>query len=670
MNFAFEVAARHRAVSIHAREHAVKIALLFLLLPAVAGAAPGLIPAPRKLERGNGQFSVTPSTRIAVSSAEDRLAAESIADEIASATGHRPGIGAGGSIVLARKADSTLGDEGYRLVVTPKRVVISAPTAAGVFYGAQTLRQLVSGKTIPQVSIEDVPALRWRGVHDDVSRGPVPTLDAMKRTVRTLAEYKLNLYAIYMEHVFAYREHPLIAPPEGALTAAEIKELVEYAKRYHVTILPEQQTFGHLHHLLKHEKYADLAETPHGHVLAPVQNGTYELIRSLYDELVPLFPGPFVHIGGDETWELGEGQTHARAAQVGIGRVYLEHLQKVAQILAPHKKRLMFWGDVAVHHPQLLDVLPKDMIAVVWDYEPKPSYEAEIAPFRRAGFDVFVSPGARNWYWMWPDLDDALANVRGLTRDAKKTGAIGMLNTTWDDDGEALFGMTWPQLVFGAACAWQSDCSIEDFRDTYDWAFYRAEGHELSGAIAELSHIHALLDKAGLEPSDEAFYFSPFSASGAQQAQKAQAVAHELRLAAERAVATVRSHPPVRLHGETLDLVEFAGSRIDLYGMKLQYTRDIAAIYSDAQKNVRDKTRVLHDLNELSGINGRLADLRDEITRLRDRYVELWRRENRPYWLGNVLLRWDGLAGELQTKIQAIRAARANYLQNGSLPNL
>ena len=670
MNFAFEVAARHRRVPFHARANAVKLALLFLLIPALASAAPGLIPAPRKLETGAGQFSVTLSTRIGVSNADDRLAAELIADEIAGATGHRPAIGASGSIVLARKADASLGDEGYRLIVTPRRVLITAPTSAGVFYGAQTLRQLVTGKAISQVTIEDVPALRWRGVHDDVSRGPVPTLESMKRTVRTLAEYKLNLYALYMEHVFAYREHPLIAPPEAALTAADMKELVEYARRYHVTIVPEQQTFGHLHHLLKLEKYAELAETPHGQVLAPVQSGTYDLIRSLYDELVPLFPGPFVHIGGDETWELGEGQTHARAEQVGIGRVYLEHLQKVAQMLAPHKKRLMFWGDIAVHHPELLGVLPKDMIAVVWDYEPKASYEAEIAPFRKAGFDVFVSPGARNWYWMWPDLDDALANVRGLSRDGKKAGAIGMLNTTWDDDGEALFGMTWPQLVFGAACAWQSDCSIDDFRDAYDWAFYRAEGHELAGAIAELSHVHALLGKVGLEPSDEAFYFSPFSAAGAQQAQKGQAAAHELRLDAERAIAAVRSHPPVRLHAETLDLIEFAGSRIDWFGMKMQYTRDIAALYADAQKNLRDKTRVLHDLGEIAGMTGRIADLRDELVRLRERYVELWRRENRPYWLGNVLLRWDNLTSELQTRIQSIRAARATYLQNGTLPNL
>jgi hexosaminidase len=664
--------------------------LFLLFVPTIASALPPLIPAPRKIEAGTGQFTITSATRIAIRSHDDRLAAETIADEIAGATGHRPAIGASGAIMLSRKPDPALGEEGYRLTVTRERVVITAPTGAGVFYGAQTLRQLVVGPEgggaptgsagrgggihppvgsfIPQVTIEDVPAMRWRGVHDDVSRGPVPTLDAMKHTVRTLAEHKLNVYALYMEHVFAYREHPLIAPPEGALTAAEMKDLVAYAQRYHVTILPEQQTFGHLHHLLKHEKYADLAETPHGHVLAPVRDATYDLIRSLYDELVPIFPGPFVHIGGDETWELGEGQTRARVAQVGLGRVYLEHLQKVAQILKPHGKRLLFWGDIAVHHPQLLDVLPKDMIAVVWAYDPRPSYESQIEPFRKAGFDVFVSPGANNWNVMWPDLDAALVNVRNLSRDGKHTGAIGMLNTTWDDDGEALFGMTWPALVFGAACSWQTDCSIEDFMNGYDWAFYRAEGHELAGAIAELSHIHGLLEKVGVDPTDEAFFVSPFSPQGAQLAQKAGPQAHELRLAAERAIATVRSHAPVRAHADTLDLIELAASRLDLFGMKLQYTKEIAGFYADAAKNPHDRSRVLRNLNEIVGINGRIADLRDETACLRDRYAELWRRENRPHWLGNVLVRWDALSADLYAKIVSVKTARFLYLQTGQLP--
>src|SRR2546422_10569086 len=82
----------------------------------------------------------------------------------------------------------------------------------------------------------------------------------------------------------------------------------------------------------------------------------------------PLFPGPFLHIGADETWELGSGQSKAQAEAIGLGRVYLEHLRRVAEILKPYHKQLLFWGDIAVRYPELLATLPKEMIAVPWAY--------------------------------------------------------------------------------------------------------------------------------------------------------------------------------------------------------------------------------------------------------------------------------------------------------------
>src|SRR5947209_17169156 len=121
---------------------------------------------------------------------------------------------------------------------------------------------------IPAVRIRDWPAMKWRGVHDDISRGPVPNMDFIKEQIRTEAEYKLNMHSLYIEHVFDYAQNPLIGPEEGSLSPAQIKELVDYGKRYYVTILPEQQAFGHLHHVLKWELYDELGETPHGHVLA------------------------------------------------------------------------------------------------------------------------------------------------------------------------------------------------------------------------------------------------------------------------------------------------------------------------------------------------------------------------------------------------------------------
>ena len=127
--------------------------------------------------------------------------------------------------------------------------------------------------------------MRYRGIQDDLSRGPFPTLEFQKHQIRVFAAFKANIYSPYFEHTLLYPNQPLAAPPGSALTPAEAKELVAYARQYHVTILPEQEAFGHLHHVLKYDLYQDVAETPHGHVLAPGQPGTLPLIKDWFTQI-------------------------------------------------------------------------------------------------------------------------------------------------------------------------------------------------------------------------------------------------------------------------------------------------------------------------------------------------------------------------------------------------
>ncbi|HEY7910745.1 MAG TPA: family 20 glycosylhydrolase [Blastocatellia bacterium] len=669
-----------------------------------------LVPEPRQVTRREGEFHINRKTRIVINSAsrdEDRVAADTLAEEIESATRLRPRITSSrfvprsNVIYLVRPVndkksarlleqsglaiDEGFDQEGYVIDATKDRVVVAARSAQGIFYGAQTLRQMINradpaqpGRgsravlaVCPAVAIKDWPAMRWRGLHDDISRGPVPTLDYFKKQIRIISGYKLNLFSLYIEHTFDYQKHPLIGPKEGALTAAEVKELVEYARRYHVTILPEQQAFGHLHHVLKHEKYNHLAETPHGHVLSPVNEETYELIKDLYDELVPLFPGPLFHIGADETAELGRGQTKARADEVGIGRVYLEHLKRVAEMMKPYNKRLMFWGDIAMKYPELLGILPKDIIAVAWNYGAGQSFDALLKPYKDAGLELFVAPGANNWNRIFPNLDVAYINIKNFVRDGQKFGALGMLNTTWDDDGEALFSMTWPAVVFGAAAAWQQgESSIESFKAKYDWAFYRNRDTVFRDAIQNLARAHSILREAGVGDAwDEAFWADPFTETGANYIEKAAERARDLRLAAETALEILyRNRDKARLNQETLDYLIFAGLRLDLLGMKIQFAEEIGKFYWEAYLNMANRRLVLRNLNQISGVNARLESLRDATTRLREMYRELWLKENRTYWLGNVLVRFDNLASLFQSKIQAVAAAEQQYREQQTLP--
>src|ERR1051325_1834923 len=288
-----------------------------------------VIPAPKTVEFGAGSFAIDRRVRVIVAdskSADDRFAAEDFSEDLKTTAGVALPVGKGKSrrdIVIGEidfpaiaetlrrngiSVAAALTDEGYVLFANSEQVVVAGKTAAGTFYGLQTLKQLVRGEGarafIPAVKIIDWPTMRWRGVSDDISRGPVPTVNYIKRQIRTEAFLKLNLHSFYMEHTFASESHPLIGPEGGSLTPAEITELVAYARNYHVELVPEQQTFGHLHKARRLEKYAELGETLYGDVLSPQQRASYQLIADWYKELNELFPGQFFHIGEDETFEL------------------------------------------------------------------------------------------------------------------------------------------------------------------------------------------------------------------------------------------------------------------------------------------------------------------------------------------------------------------------------
>lgn len=681
--------------------HFISFFVFFLMLTVLSAEEIHVLPRPREIHIGGKNFTINKNTRIELSefnNSEDRFAAEQLVEEIQQAAGFKPAMGPfkgkTKNVIALLRANSTSSSlrrlleerkvgleekfdpEGYALDVNEGSVLVAANTPEGIFYAVQTLKQMVvpgdNLQTIIQgAHVRDWPTLRYRGVHDDVSRGPVPTLDFMKRQIRTAAEFKLNMWSVYLEHTFDYKSEPLIGPRDGSLTPAEVRELVNYAKHYHVDIVPEQQAFGHLHHVLKWEKYSDMAELPHGHVLTPTYPGTYEFIKRLYAELVPLFPSPFFHIGSDETFELGQGQTKELKEKEGLGKVYFDHITKVRDLMSPYHKRLMFWGDIALHYPELLKQLPKDMIVMTWNYSPREDFDTLIKPFHDAGLDVIICPGVNNWNRIFPNYNLALKNIRNFVRDGQRQGAIGMLNTTWDDDGEALFNMAWYGVVFGAAAAWQpGESSLEQFQKDFDWAFYRNKDHTFADAVENFAKVHDLISKAALgDASDSLFWEDYLSSDATPRLKKAIPVARSVRLLAENSLELLRSNENLaRRNQETIHALNLAAHRLDYLGMKWLYTEQISKTYWDAYLHLSERSRVTHDLNTINSVNGLVQDLRDATTALRKDYQQMWLSENRPYWLENVLVRYDLELNRWAILQQKLTELHRHYSETNTLP--
>jgi len=586
--------------------------------------------------------------------------------------------------VLARQGlalDAAMQEEGYVLAIEPQQAFVVAASASGIFYGVQTLKQLLplagAKQVLPTGTVRDLPAMKYRGIDDDLSRGPFPTLAFQKHQIRVLASYKVNIYSPYIEHTLLYPNQPLAVPPGSALTPAEVAELVAYARQYHVMIVPEQEAFGHLHHVLKYDLYQDLAETQHGHVLAPGQPGTLPLIHDWFTQLAQEFPSPFIHIGADETFDLGVGRTHPQVEAKGYGPVYVEFLKQIHDDLAPLHRRLLFWGDIGGSDPAAVAGLPKDMIAVPWNYWETKGFDKMIEPFAKAGVETWVAPGDANWNEVFPYTKGAFGNIQGFIRDGQRMGSTGALTTVWNDDGEGLFNLDWYGVVFGAVAAWQpGESSISDYQDAYGQLFHGDASGKVDAAEKELMAAHEALGKAhtGIN-SDLLFWMDPWDAEGQQATAQILPIAVDLRTHAERAIvliAQARAANPRLKEADALTAMDMGARRLDLIGLKFELAQEIVETYAEVLVRQHDRahsTATRNMLDEISSMFGRCQDLRDAYSATKNEYSQVWLSENRPYWLDNVTVRYDLRIQQWQRRAERFAAVTRDFEKNKELPS-
>jgi hexosaminidase len=655
-----------------------------------AARGPALIPMPREVHASE----LVPVRSVAViaasGDAEDSFSAEDLGEALAQrGLVVNPKAGSADLIVELLRVDTpaaktmlqeakqtfdaAMHDEGYVLLSKPGYMQVIAATGTGLFYGAQTVKQLVvreKGSTeIWSATIRDWPAMKYRGIHDDLSRGPIPTLAFQKHQIEVFAAYKINLYSPYFEHTLQYDGDPLAAPPGGSLTRAEARELAEFAARRHVVIVPEQEAFGHLHHVLKFERYSDLAETPHGHVIAPGQPGSQPLIKSWFTQIAEDFPGPFLHIGADETFELGTGRTKAEVDIRGLGPVYADFLTEIHTTLAPLHRRLLFWGDVAGTDKAAVKRLPKDMIAIPWIYWHEDDYDDNILPFKNAGMETWVAPGDSNWNVVYPHGDLALDNIQGFVEAGQRLGSTGVLTAVWNDDGEGLFNLDWYGVLFGAAAGWQPGKSnIDAYKAAFGATFYGDSTGKIDMAQSEL------MAAEKIDISDDAFWIDPWSKDGQAMSAKMRDRIPASRLHAEKALELIgqaRRADSMLRESAVLDAMELGARRIDFIGMKFQLAEEMAESYATAyaiRNDPKRNTEARELLFSISSMNGRCQDLRDGYSELKNLYKSSWLAENRPYWLDNVLVRYDLRIQLWQRRGEEMEELADHWQNDGQLP--
>ncbi len=639
-----------------------------------------LLPAPAEFQYGADSDAFTFDAAVPIllgldAGQETLFAARQVQAAVQAATGLRLAVrkthvpnGAGRqpcvALLLAGRdpgAEAPVGGpEGYVLHVRSHGITISAAAEAGLFYGVQTLRQLLRthGGRIAALTIRDRPVLAHRGVMLDVSRGKVPTLATLMALVDGLSAVKYNQLQLYIEHTFHFPSHPSIGAGTDPLMAEDILLLDEYCRPRHVELVPNLQSFGHQRHLLGLPEFSHLDEVGWRWSLTPAREETYRLLDDLYTNFLPAFSSRWLNVDCDETWDLGTGQSKTLAAELGRGRLYLQHILRLRELAAKHGRRIMLWADVLHHYPELVPELPDDVLLLDWEYEAADGYPTTTA-LGKSGRPFWVCPGTSSWNTLFPRFDNALGNIRRFVRDGLAAGATGMLLTDWGDYGHYQpLSLSWYPYLFGAATAWTgAQTSPEEFDAAFALQFLglpednralpamRRLGSAVTGPTLGLRNRSAIA---------LALFEDPLN--GRLQAHADAEALAEVNAAATDAVGAFATLPDSALrhdYGFTARLIAFAATKV-LVAQQLRETLGALAHRADAAARAEALARLDQDIAALASGWARVPALRSE-------FEACWLRHARPSEIRLTLEHFDALERGYADALAWLDEQRSRY---------
>lgn len=643
-----------------------------------------LVPRPREVKPGEGSLKWEGRLFLVVEpgNEEDRFAAETLvaacrerglaAPEII-ATQEKDEI-PGGTLILAGdpcrlfplaevmrgesiKIPPQLADQGYFLQVKPGRILIAGNTKAGVYYGFQTLAQLLPEKgatEIPAVEITDWTPIAQRGISMDLSAGEVSGREHFKETIRRLGRYKLNLLVLSVANAFLFPSHPDISEGRDRLTSEEALELDAFARRHHVELVPCYDSPGHMTGTLSGPNYSRFAEGTEPRALLSVINvadpGTYPLLRDLYSDLCKAFPSKYNYMSGDEAFLLGWGKGRPLAERIGPKNMFVRHVKLIREILAEYGKRIVVAGDpfepgffkafgLDNYGLEGLAQVPRDVIIGPWHYGRLESF-----PFgdqlREMGFDQYLLTSDAAYYQLFPAQHAAAANVESVLPHAHRLKALGTIHTHWNGSGENTFlEYTWPALAHYAEWAWESPGRPwAEMLPTVVESFYGEGTADLAETMRFLASTQSYFGWAFRPMGKGAFpiFFGPLEPRALTEAQLGLlAQFRRDRTAAVKAFE--RAKQAAGREREHLDFLEFALAQQETLGDLVESRHLLAQSDAASQERLREILR-------------KLAASFPELCR---RYEELWLRTSRPLGLEPNRKRFAAVQEAIQRELAA-----------------
>ncbi|MEV7834765.1 beta-N-acetylhexosaminidase [Streptomyces subrutilus] len=450
--------------------------------PAALAPFERLLPAPVSARAEGPGYPFGPGTVIRTGPDPDqevRRVGELLAEQLRGPTGLPLPVvdgadGDGDGVRLRLDGDAEgVGDEGYRLESAPGGVTLTARSAAGLFHAGQTLRQLLPAAgpgTVPGGTVTDRPRFAYRGAMVDIARHFF-TVEQVKRYVDQLAQYKVNTLHVHLTDDQGWRlavdSWPRLAAygggsevgggPGGHWTKEEYRELVRYAGRRYVDVVPEIDMPGHVNAALA--SYPELTcdgKAPARYTgikvgfssLCVGKERTYEFVDQVLGELAELTPGRYLHIGGDEA--------HSTPAAD-----YAAFMDRAQEVVGRHGKTVVAWHQLASARPA------PDAVLQYWGHDRTPAADkAAVVAAAKAGHPVILSPADR----LYLDMKYDAATKPGLAW----AGLVPVKRAYSWDPGAYLAGLPESAVLGVEAALW-----TENVANRADWelmAFPRVLG--------------------------------------------------------------------------------------------------------------------------------------------------------------------------------------------------
>ncbi len=429
-----------------------------------------VLPEPQQVELNGGDVRFGPTWSIdrGAGVAPNDVAPETLTEELQSRYGLRAPAGSGTTVRLTMQAGSVtpgnaldkdkqaIADEAYRLDIGETEVVIAANAPAGLFYGVETLVQLLHPRNgelyLPKGRITDWPDLHMRHMYWDDAHH-LEKLPELKRAVRQAAFFKINGFALKLEGHFQFRSAPALVEPY-ALSPAEYQELTDYALRYYVQLVPFLDGPAHIAFILKHPEYAKYRSFPDSNYeLCATNPEAVKFLSGMFQDLIDANRGgKYIYLSTDEPYYVGMAdnpgcQEKAAAQKLGsVGKLLAQFVTEVAEPMHKQGRTVMFWGEYPLVVSDIAS-LPSYMVnGEVYgpDFDPvfnkhgiRQMIYTSTQGEERFFPDYFSLPNARRLHPGRPESGRVQEGYEKIALDQSRqqTGIIGTVVAGWADAG-------------------------------------------------------------------------------------------------------------------------------------------------------------------------------------------------------------------------------------------